>query len=90
MNYKKMIVGLALISTILLVGCSGYDEIKCYDSVRKKYPDSEIVSIPGRSFRLLLKKPNGDILYIETMGITTDITTEFTAFRGKTTEGKNE
>jgi len=77
-----LIVSICILS-LTSISCSAWNESECYKTVRANYPESEIVMIPGRDYTYLIKKQNGDILYVETMSITsTKITQEFTAFKG--------
>ena len=81
---RKLWIMLLVLCPLLLIGCSGYDAQKCYDTVKNKFPDAEISLIPGKNYQYLVRLENGDILYIENLNsFNTDITTEFLAFRGK-------
>ena len=81
-NSKLLIV---LLSVLLCVGCSGYNQNTCYDEVKKAYPNSEVVMIPGEKYRFIVKNNSGDIIYVETMNIGDGkVTQAFTAIRGDT------
>jgi hypothetical protein len=48
------------------------------------FPGAEVISIPGHDFRFIVRKPNGAILYVETIDPNSPrVTTAFTAFEGK-------
>lgn len=79
---KKILLALCVLA---LVGCGGAsDSLKCRESVVLMYPGAEIVSVPDHPYRFLVRKPNGSIVYVETLSILSPaVTMAFTAFDGK-------
>lgn len=72
-----------LIASLAVTGCGGYDPNNCYESVKRAYPNAEVVMIPGEDYRFIVKEVNGDVIYVETMNMSNgDVTQAFTAIRG--------
>lgn len=82
---KRLALTASMLSVLLCAGCTGYSQATCYEGVKAKYPDSNVIIIPGQKYRFLVDRPNGDVLYVETMNISNgDVTTEFTAISNRT------
>jgi hypothetical protein len=74
---------IAALLALTLTACDGAKAVKCRESVQQMYPGAEVAVIPGYSFRFIVRKQNGAVLYVETMDPNdTSITTAFTAFEG--------
>ena len=71
------------LSVLLVTACSGHDVNAIYESVKSAYPNEEISIIPGEKWRYLVRKNNGDIIYVELMNnFDTEITQKYLAFKG--------
>jgi hypothetical protein len=79
---KKIIL---ILCVLALTACGdATDPMACWESVARTYPGSDVAVIPGHNYRFIVRKPNGSIIYVETMSISdTKVTTAFTAFDGK-------
>ena len=61
-----------VVMVLMLGGCNSGDSYAAYQSVKKKYPNSDIRNVPGKSFSFIVKTPEGGIIYVETLNITDD------------------
>jgi len=78
---KSALIG--LLAVVLLTGCAGHNSAACFQVVMDAYPDSKVKVLPGFKFRFLVKRPNGDIIFVKTMNNTnTDITSAEVLFEG--------
>lgn len=78
MKFKKLLVGIGLCSCLLFTGC-GYSETGCYESVKKAYPNSRVITIPGQKWSFFVITKNGLIKYVQTTNVlNTDVTFEYT------------
>lgn len=69
---KLVVLGLMVFS---LTACDSYDGNKCYESVRKAYPDAKVHLLPSEKFRFIVETKQGEVIYVETMDVwSTDIT----------------
>jgi hypothetical protein len=55
---------------VVCIGLSGCDSIDAHRNVQTQFPDSEVVSIPDSSYTFLVKKQDGEILWVKNQGIT--------------------
>jgi len=68
----KYLYAVIISVTFLLTGClDGYNPEKCYNNVRRAYPDSDITIIPGEKYKFIIRRPNQEVLYVETMSAST-------------------
>lgn len=66
---KTILLGL-VISILALTACSS--PTGCYQTIKTKYPDDRIISIPGRNYIFIVVSDSGKVRYIETMNVSDD------------------
>lgn len=65
----------AFLFCFFLSGCTdGFDSFKCYEAVVKAFPGSEVRSLPRSSYIWIVRKPDGSIWIVKTMGWGTSVT----------------
>jgi len=78
---KKIIMIFSLLA-VLLCSCKGHDEVECFNTVQKAYPNSEIRVIPDSPWCFLVRHSDGTILYVKTANYrNTDITHNVILFK---------
>lgn len=56
-------------------GCTdGFDRFKCYEAVVKAFPGSEVHSSPRSSYTFIVRKPDGSVWFVKTMGWEASVT----------------
>lgn len=63
-NMRKILMGL-IITAILFTGCKS--PTGCYQTVKTKYSDDRIITIPGRHYIFIVVNDSGNVRYVETM-----------------------
>ena len=70
MKSIKFAILIALTSaTFLLSGCDQGSDVYRLNAIRKRFPDSEIVNVPGDPYKFIIRKPDGSIWYAYCVGM---------------------
>lgn len=76
--------GIMIIAAVFfcVAGCGdGFDPVKVRGAVADQHPGAQVQQIPGnRSWKYLVKEPNGRVLYVEYMGSTLEPTAKVIMF----------
>ncbi len=58
----------------LFAGCGrGFNETLCRESVCSNLKTLEVWTLPRSDYKFIARKPDGSIVYVETLGLTTNI-----------------
>lgn len=72
---------IAIMSLVILTGCGdGWSTAECYQAVQKKYPDSQVSTMPKHDYAFLVLKPDGTVLIAKTMSLKAEVTKEIIVF----------